>query len=343
MCQVDVTKLQALESIYQIDSFDIYIDILNMTLQQLEYIVAVDRHRNFVQAAEACHVTQPTLSMMIRKLEDELGFPVFDRNRHPVVPTPAGCDVLDKAAVILNQVRALKDVARDLRGELTGTLHMGVIPTLAPYLLPAFLGTLTSRFPQLSVVIHERMTDACISGLRSGTMDLALAATPLHQEDLREYPLFNEELLAYIYPLPDHKRKAYILPADLDPEKLWLLEEGHCLRSQILNLCERRTHSGIFGNLTYEAGSLTTLMHLTEQHGGATILPELATIGLDERRKKHLRRFRDPAPVREVSLITAGWYARNAMIKAVSAVVQETLPALAQRKRSDILDIRPVQ
>ena len=204
-----------------------------MTLQQLEYAVALARERHFARAAETCHVTQPTLSMMIQKLEDELGLRLFDRSRQPVSLTREGEVVLERARQILADVGRLRDAVAELRGSVIGDVHLGIIPTLAPYLLPVLLPRLQQRYPSLSLHVHEMQTERVHQALREGVIDLAFLATPVDDEpSLSSIPLFEEEFVAYVSPQESVFHKTYMLPEDLSLSRLWLLEEGHCLREQ---------------------------------------------------------------------------------------------------------------
>lgn len=288
-----------------------------MTLQQLEYAVAVDRERHFARAAETCHVTQPTLSMMIQKLEDELGLRLFDRSRQPVSLTREGEVVLERARQILADVSRLKDAVAELRGSVAGEIHIGIIPTLAPYLLPVLLPRLQTHYPTLQLRIHELQTERVHQALRDGTIDLALLATSVDEHpSLSSISLFEEEFVAYVSPRESVFQKNYILPEDLSLTRLWLLEEGHCLRGQVQQICALRPKSNEQQKLVYEAGSLETLVNLVDAQGGITVLPCLATRFLDPQRLDRIRVFAQPAPRREVRLATAKSYARMGILSA---------------------------
>ncbi|MCR6720002.1 MAG: LysR substrate-binding domain-containing protein [Chitinophagaceae bacterium] len=209
-----------------------------MTLVQLEYIIAVDTWRHFATAAEHCFVTQPTLSMQIQKLESELGVIIFDRSKQPVVPTEAGIEIIETARRILREKDSLLETVQRHKGLLTGELRIGIIPTLAPYLLPLFIQSFTQKYPHVRLVVHEMMTELIITRLREGKLDAGLLVTPLQEPGITEHVLFYEELMAYVSRRNEMYEKTYVLPQDIDANKLWLLEEGHCFRSQIVNLCE---------------------------------------------------------------------------------------------------------
>ena len=215
----------------------------SMTFTQLEYILALDAARQFTTAAEHCFVTQPTLSMQIQKLEEELGVIIFDRSKQPVVPTEAGKEIIAQAKNILLQRNVLQELVQNKKGVLTGELKLGIIPTLAPYLLPLFLQSFSLKYDQVKLVISEMTTDMIIHALKDGSIDAGILVTPLQQRSITEHVLFYEELMAYVSKNNTLYQKSYVLAGDIDPNKLWLLEEGHCFRSQIENLCELRKMS----------------------------------------------------------------------------------------------------
>lgn len=296
-----------------------------MNLQQLEYILAVDDLRHFARAAEHCHVTQPTLSMMIRKMEEELGLQIFDRTRHPVTPTQEGKEVIHHARLVLEEVRRLRDFAGELKGNAGGVLHLGIIPTLAPYLLPLFIRSFALAHPQLQLNVREMMTDDCIRAMRKGELDLALLSTPLHESDIQEIPLFEEEFFIYASRLEKLPRKKFLLPSEIDLSKLWLLEEGHCMRGQVLNLCELRKIEQK-GGLRYEAGSIETLINLVDRQKGITIIPRLAADRLNAQQKRCIHEFARPKPVREISLVSRLHFPRKRIMHQLKEHILKSLP-----------------
>lgn len=275
-----------------------------MTIQQLQYIVAIDTHRHFARAAEASFVTQPTLSSMVKKLEGELGVVLFDRGRSPVVPTADGEALIAQARVVLKEVQELRTLAGNRRNEDAGELRIGMIPTLAPYLLPLFLGDLLRNHPAVTVSVEELTTEAITDRLEHGHLDVGVLATPLGIQGLREEPLFHERFMLYVSPQEAIGKKRYILPSEIQPERLWLLEDGHCLRSQVMDLCELREQGGEGGRFSYVSGSIEALLRMVDSQGGITVVPELATVGMAADQRARLRPFREPVPVREIALVT---------------------------------------
>lgn len=297
-----------------------------MNLQQLEYILAVDKHRHFANAARDCFVTQPTLSMMIQKLEEELGMKIFDRKRQPVQPTEEGKEIIDRARQIMTDVSRLKDYSNERKQEVSGEVKVGIIPTLAPYLLPLFLKSLMEKYSMLKVKIRELITEDVISKLKRGEIDIGLMATPINEPALKEIPVFYEEFFAYTADEEPIARKRYVLPKDIDLSKLWILEEGHCFRDQIFNLCELKMKDIQSDRLHYQAGSLETLKNLVDHENGVTILPFLATLNLSKKQRAKIRAFAQPKPVREISLVINQNFPRRKIIEAIKKEIEDHLP-----------------
>ncbi|MDB5262804.1 MAG: transcriptional regulator, LysR family [Adhaeribacter sp.] len=306
-----------------------------MTLVQLEYIVAVDTYRHFATAAEKSFVTQPTLSMQIQKLEEELGVKLFDRSKQPVVPTEVGEEIIQQARLLLRQAQVIKQIISDKKGEIAGELRLGVIPTLAPYLLPLFLREFLQKYPKVKLKITELTTENIASCLKQNKLDVGLLVTPLQDHSLKERVLFYEELVAYVSKENALYGKKYVLPADIDLKMLWLLEEGHCFRSQILNLCELRSALPEGKAFEYEAGSIETLRRMVEQDNGITIIPELATLDFSAKQQMLVRYFDQPAPVREVSLVTHRDYVKKRLVEVLQAEILAALPAKVRNNKNE--------
>ena len=305
-----------------------------MTFTQLEYIIAVDNTRHFARAAAQCFVTQPTLSMQIQKLEEDLGIKIFDRARQPVVVTEGGKEIIAQARKILAERHVIEDMVQVQKGLLQGQLSIGMIPTLAPYLLPLFLGSFSKKHPHIKLVITELTTKDMIAALKEGRIDASLMVTPLQEAGLTEEPLFYEEMVAYIAKANKAYKKQYVLAADIDVEKLWLLEEGHCFRSQIVALCELRRQSKEGSHFEYEAGCIETLRRLVDVNDGITIIPELATLDMTAKQMGHLRHFKSPAPVREVSLVTHRNYVKRRMLQALQQSILASLPPKIKKNKN---------
>ncbi|MBS1556024.1 MAG: LysR family transcriptional regulator [Bacteroidetes bacterium] len=309
-----------------------------MTLTQLEYIVALDTHRHFVAASERCFVTQPTLSMQIQKLEEELGVKIFDRTKQPVIPTEIGEGIIAQARLVLREAQKVKQMIVDQKDALAGELRIGIIPTLAPYLLPPLYQYMRQKYPQLNLVIKETITEEVIQELKSNRLDCGIIVTPLKDSAIKENVLFYEELFVYVSKKNSLVDKKYVLANEIDPNKLWLLEEGHCFRSQILNLCELRKSSDF--HFQYETGSIETLKRMVEKSDGFTILPELAVMEFSAAQRKLVKKLKEPNPAREVSLVTHRDHIKTKLIKTlrdeVLAIVPKSMQKLNNKKILEI-------
>ena len=293
-----------------------------MTVQQLEYILSVDKCRHFVKAAEMCNVTQPTLSTMIQKLEEELGVKIFDRTQHPVEPTPIGKDIIEKAKIINFNISQLKEFVATEKNGLTCDLKMGVIPTVAPYLLPDFFPSFVNKYPGITLKVSELRTETIIDSLKSGKIDAAILATPLNNEDLLEIPLYYEKFAAYVSPTVSFYDQETLSAENMPIQDLWVLEEGHCLRNQIFNFCKDKRPR----TYMYEAGSIDTLIRIVDKNGGYTVIPELHLCFLSEEQQKNVRPITGPEAVREISLVISQNYVREQVLNAIAETVKGIIP-----------------
>lgn len=303
-----------------------------MTLIQLEYIIALDRYRHFGKAADFCNIAQPSLSLQIQKLEDELKTTIFSRST-PITPTETGIIIIDQAKKIMAEVGMVQELIQQQKNIVTGVLRIGILPTLAPYLLPLFLQPFIKAHPDVRICINELTTGKIIEQLKNGTMDLGIMATPLLVEELNEDVLFNEEFVAYVSRKEKIFEKKYLLPSDIDVNSMWLLEEGHCLRTQALNLCQLRKDTLIQKNLDFETGSIETLKRFVERNGGITLLPELATIDMSLSRRGMLRYFKAPAPVREISMVSLKGFVKKRLAGILKECILSNLPQEVLFKR----------
>ena len=311
-----------------------------MTITQLEYIIAVDTYRHFATAAERCYVTQPTLSMQIQKLEDDLGGKIFDRSKQPVIPTEIGEEIIAQARIVVHETRMIYQLIKDKQGLMQGDLTIGIIPTLAPYLLPTFLHPFLVKYPDVKIKFKEMTREVIIERLKSGRIDAGLLVTPLHDSTIMEYPLFYEELLAYVSKDNAAHKKTYVVPADVNVKELWLLEDGHCFRNQVLNLCEIKLEAKAESHFEYEAGSIETLRKMVELNNGVTILPELASLDFNLKQQNMVRHFKAPVPVREVSLVTHRNFVKKKLVDVLKQEVLLSLPKkIILNKKSNLIKI----
>ena len=310
-----------------------------MTLVQLEYIVAVDTYRSFVSAAEKCFVTQPTLSMQIQKLEEFLNVKIFDRSKQPVVPTEIGSQIIDQARIVLQENKKIKEIISSQQQDIVGELRIGIIPTIAPYLLPKVIASMLEKYPDLKLLIWEYTTEDIINHLKTGVIDCGILATPLVEVNITETPLYYETFVSYISKNSKLYKKKALDADDLEDENIWLLNEGHCMRTQVLNIC-RNTKNNRLQSLTYNTGSVETLIRMVDVNDGATLLPELALADLSAKQLNKVRYFKTPEPVREISLVTHKNFIKKRMLNALREEILAIIPKqMKQRKKKEIIGI----
>ena len=273
-----------------------------MTITQLQYVLAVAEHKNFTLAAEKCFVTQPTLSMQIQKIEEELKIIIFDRSKKPIQLTEIGQKIVNQAKNIVNEADRMQDIVEQQKGFIGGEFRLGIIPTVMPTLLPMFLTNFIKRYPKVKLIIEELNTDEIITRLKNGHLDAAIAATPLQEEKIKEVVLYFEPFVAYIPETHQNYTKDEIEVDDLNLDEILLLQDGHCFRDGILNLC-KNVSKNEFNRFQIESGSFETLVRLADEGLGITLLPYLHTLDLNEKDKLKLKHFKEPKPAREVSLI----------------------------------------
>jgi LysR family transcriptional regulator, hydrogen peroxide-inducible genes activator len=297
-----------------------------ITLTQLEYIVAVDTHRHFGKAAEACFITQPTLSMQIKKLEEDMEVIVFDRSKQPLIPTDIGQRIIEQARVVLKQAEEINNIVKDHKHEVSGMLRIGIIPTLAPYLLPIFIGEYKKKYPNIFIKVTEATTDNIIKLLGKDLIDVGILVTPLKEEKIIEKPVFYEEMLIYAnstHKLHDQKE---ITLQDIATPEIWLLSDGHCFRDQVVNLCSYLGTTDSQLPFHFEAGSLETLMNIVDHEGGLTLIPELAKATMSKKRAYNVKHFTSIKPLREVSLVYSRHFAKHKLINLLWNVMRESVP-----------------
>ena len=295
-----------------------------MTLQQLEYIMAVYRIRHFAKAADYCDVTQPTLSSMIQKLEDELGVKIFDRKRQPIQPTKAGMKVIEEAWKVLSRAKKLRQTVEEEKQTLTGTFEVGVLPTIAPYLIPRFFPQLMNEHPEMDVRITEMKTEDMCRAVRRGDIDAGILARVGGLEGMDCMPLYHEQFLAYVAENDPLFSKEFIRPSDLSGEYLWLLDEGHCFRDQLVKFCHLK--SAARSKKSYNLGSIETFMRIVENGKGVTFIPQLALSQLTDGQKRLVRPFAHPVPSREIILMTSPSFIRRTLLGMFAGWIKDSLP-----------------
>lgn len=293
-----------------------------MTFQQLEYILALDTYRHYVTAAERCFVTQPTITIQVKKLEDELGIQLFDRSKTPLVPTPMGELILAKARSVMQEFKQIKELVNHERDSIAGEFKIGIIATISPYIVPKFVGHFTQAHPDTALDIDEMQSDAIIEALDKGNIDVGILVTPLAEHFIREIPLYNEPFVYYGSADSPLKSRTALTVHDVDNmEGLWLLNSGHCFRNQVLNICNAPADKK---NIAFKSGSIETLKKMVDNYGGYTLIPEMAIHAQDT---GTVIPFAHPKPVREVSLVVHKRFAKEGLIAALRTAILKTIPA----------------
>lgn len=308
-----------------------------MTLQQMEYIVALDKYRHFVLAAEACRVTQPTLSAMIQKLEEELDVKIFNRDRKNITPTRIGEKIIKQAQIALNETQRIKEVVADETDRMNGSLHIGILPTVAPYLVPDFIHHFRKTYPHVSLYIDEKEKKALLQELKYGNLDIVLSTSPEETDSsILEIPVYTEKFVAYLSEICDQSKNC-ITNGVLPPEQMWVLKEGHCTPHSAMNFCQNKD----IGNHIYEAGSIETLIKIVDRNGGYTIIPELHIQSLTEKQKAHILPLQvNPPAQRCVSILIKDDFIRERMVNAVLDTLKSIIPPSMLEKRLATHSIR---
>jgi LysR family hydrogen peroxide-inducible transcriptional activator len=292
-----------------------------MTITQLEYIVALAEHQNFSKAADFCCVSQPSLSMQIQKLEEELNVLIFNRKAKPICPSPQGEEILQTARRILVDAKSILSLSKGWSADVSGSVSIGVIPTIAPYLIPKFLSKFQKSFPHLSIRIAETTTENIKKELKAGKLDIGILVTPLNEEFI-EIPLYYEELFLY----SNACNSLGEIEKILDPEKLWLLEEGHCLSNQVNSICNMQNRQHVESRIAYDTGSLETIVRLAEDGNGQTIIPQMLINYLDPANQNKVFDLPSPSPVREISIVHTNQYTRKGIIQAFKKAILAEIP-----------------
>ncbi len=296
-----------------------------MTITQLQYVLAVAEYKNFTLAAQKCFVTQPTLSMQVQKLEEELDILIFDRGKKPISITEAGIKIVEQAKNIVNEAERIRDIVDQEKGFIGGEYTLGIIPTIMPTLLPMFLKTFINKYPKVNLIVKEQSTESLIRNLQDGHLDGGIAATPLEIEFIRERPLYYEPFVGYVPPQHRLGKSDHLRPDDLDINDVLLLQDGHCFRDGVINLC-KTSKEYKDEHFQLHSGSFETLVNLSNEGLGMTLLPYLNTLELDEKKLTNLKHFKNPPPAREVSLI----YHKNELKIQITEALKEVITAMVR-------------
>ncbi|MGQ1908875.1 hydrogen peroxide-inducible genes activator [Marinifilum sp. RC60d5] len=312
-----------------------------ITITQLEYIVAVDTYRHFATAADKCFITQPTLSMQIKKLEEFLEVTVFDRSKQPIIPTDIGERIIEQARIVLAETKKVNEIIKDHKNTIEGNLKIGIIPTLAPFLLPMFIGDYIREYPAIKVEVEEMVSEDIMKSLKKDQIDVGIFVTPAKDDKILENPLFYEEMMIYAH--KDHYllKQSNIDVKDIATPEIWMLGDGHCFRNQVVNLCEMHNLQHQELPFEFESNSLETLMKIVDREGGFTLIPELAVQYLPEEKKNQVKRFSNLHPLREVSLVYSRHYTKNKLLNLLGKHIQNIVPkSLLNKERGTIVEWR---
>ena len=311
-----------------------------MNIQQIDYIIAVGELRNFGQAAEKCFITQSTLSTMVARFEEEIGITIFDRKTKPVTITKEGVDIIQQLKIIAKELEHLQEVVQTLKGEISGTLNIGVIPTVAPYLLPLFLNTFIEQLPKVHFIVSEMTTERMIEKIENRDIDIGIASTPLNNPTLIERPLYEEPFL--LYDKSNDTPSGNFKLADVDFDRLWLLEDGHCMRTQVESICGLQKRRPARNNLEYQSGTIDTLLKFVNSNNGMTFLPHLATLDLSTQEQLHLKTIQAPVPVRVIGLLTHRNFVKKGLLDLLEKAIRKNVQPLMDRQNTAQLIISPV-
>lgn len=292
-----------------------------MTIQQLEYVIALDKYRHYVTAAEKCDVTQPTITLQLKKLEDEIGIQIFDRSKSPLKPTTSGELIISKAKQIINEVHLLKDIMNHEKDSIEGTFKIGIIPTISPYIVPKFIGSFIKNYPNTHLDINEMQSENIIESLKKGDIDIGILVAPIEEPVIKEIPLYNEPFL-YYGNIEELKGLSHVESKDIEKrEGLWLLNSGHCFRNQVLNICDSVKSNT--KNIAFQSGSIETLKKMVDNYGGFTLIPELAK---DKKDESNIIPFVEPRPIREVCLAVHKGFAKEGLLEVLKKEILEIIP-----------------
>ena len=301
-----------------------------MNIQQIQYVLALAETRHFERAAEKCFISQSTLSTMISRFEDELGIQIFDRKRKPLDITTEGELLIDQLKKIQREIDQLKEIAHEIKGEVRGNLSISVIPTVAPFILPLFLQDFASKFPGLHIEVKEQTTSEIISKIKNRTLDIGIISIPMKEEDIIEIKLYDEPFL--FYDMSKNVSKT-IKTRDINTNNLCLLEEGHCMRVQVINLCElHKSNMTRLFNFDYKAGSIDSLLRFVKVNQASTLLPYLSTLDFNAEEQSHLNKIVKPVPYRSIGIVVHRHFVKNKILDHLKEeILNKVLPYLPEQ------------
>ncbi len=308
-----------------------------MNIQQIEYLLAVNKYRSFSKAAENIFVTQPALTIQIRRLEDELGVELFDRNKKPLEPTEIGERIIEQARFLQKNIEKLSDIVSEFKRELSGNLRIGIIPTVSPYLVPKFVNEFVENFPEVNLQFTELITEDILSHLEEGTLDAGIIVTPFPMKNMTVFPLYYEEFFLYVSDKHPLIKRKNIRVSELNLHDLWLLEEGNCFRNQVINICRREKDYKSKWKFDYESLSIDSLLKIVNSSRGITVIPELALEDIPESGKNKVKKFLNYHPVREVSLIVEKTFLKKNLIEGLTEIIINGMPKKMRVKHGELI------
>ncbi len=311
-----------------------------MTITQLRYVLAVAEHKNFTKAAQHAFVTQPTLSMQVQKLEEELEVEIFNRNKKPIALTQVGEKIVEQAKNIVNESSRIQDIVEQQRGYIGGEFKLAIIPTVMPTLLPMFIKNFINRYKKVNLKIYEMTTENILHQLQNGKIDAAIAATPLENKDIKEKVLYYEPFVGYVPPEHQLHKAGPLTPEDLNIDDILLLEDGHCFKDNVLNICKNR-NTKFDVPYQIESGSFETMIKLSDEGLGMTLLPYLNTLEISDSKKKNLKVFENPKPAREISLLHHKSELKQQIIKALHETIKGVVRGAIAFQDVEIISPKP--
>jgi len=309
-----------------------------MNIQQLQYVLAVADYKLFELAADKCFVTQSTLSTMISRFEEEMGIKIFDRKKKPVTITKEGELVIEHIKTIIHHINHFKTAVKEMKNEVSGNIKIAIIPTVSPFLLPLFIKDFANKYPALQIEVFEYTTQNIIQQIKNRTIDIGIVSTPLFDDELEETKLYNEPFLFF----DTHKKKKTGAPTKKDLENVWLLEEGHCMRNQALQLCNMNNPSKSFPNIKFKAGSIDSLVRMVKASKGSTLIPYLASLDFSETDQQFLQSFSAPIPVRTIGIISHQHFAKKKIIGLLKQEITEKVEPYLPNNASKTKALKPM-
>jgi LysR family hydrogen peroxide-inducible transcriptional activator len=308
-----------------------------MNLQQIEYLIALDKYRNFSVAAKNLFITQPALTIQIKNLEEELEIEIFDRNKKPIVPTEIGRELIEQAQILRKNTEKFKDIVSEFKADISGELRIGIIPTVAPYIVPRFVNNFIKKYPKINLTFREIISEEILLQLKDGTLDAGILVTPFPMEKTIVFPLYYERFFTYISKGHALSKKRSITTSQLDLQDLWLLEEGNCFRNQIINICTKNSEYNNDSKFKYESVSIDSLMKIVDNSNGITVIPEFAKLLLPKENQKMVKSFSDYYPVREVSLIIERTFLKRSLIEKLKEEIIKSVPSKMLKPTGELI------